>query len=266
MSLKDPILIGILNITPDSFSDGGKFFNPEIAINQAFNLINDGASIIDIGGCSTKPGGTKVSIQEECDRVLPVIEELSKDKSLIISIDSFQPEVVEKAILSGAHIINDIMSNNTKMNSLATKYKTPYIINHIQGTPETMQINPNYKNVVDDVFYFFINKINELRNDGVLDIILDPGFGFGKTIEHNYLLMKSLEQFSMLDEPILIGVSRKSMISKLMNESWTELLTIQEILHFKALESGVKILRVHDVKLAKKTLDFWKYYNYNAKD
>ncbi len=252
--------MGILNITPDSFSDGGKFFNPEIAINQAFNLKNDGATIIDIGGCSTKPGAAKVSIQEECDRVLPVIEVLSKDKSFVISIDSFQPEVVENAILSGAQIINDIMCNNQKMNTLAAKYKTPYIVNHIQGTPETMQINPKYDNVVDEVFQFFIKKINELRNEGVIDIILDPGFGFGKTIEHNYLLMKALDQFVMLDEPVLVGISRKSMISKLMKESWTELLSIQEILHFKALESGVKILRVHDVKLAKKSLDFWKYY------
>lgn len=266
--LDEPTIMGILNVTPDSFFDGGKYSNEGLIIEQVSKMINDGAKIIDIGGYSTRPNAKDINEEEEANRVLPIISIISKTfPNIIISIDTFRSKVAKRAIENGAHIINDISGGSIDPNmfSTASELDVPYILMHIKGTPQNMQNNPSYKDVVKEVKEYFTNKINELNQLGVNNIILDLGFGFGKTVDHNYQLLNALGQFNSFDLPILTGVSRKSMINKVLNTKPEEALNGTSVLNTIALMKGTKILRVHDVKEANECIKLVEKLNQNKK-
>ncbi|GAB4261337.1 MAG: dihydropteroate synthase [Vicingaceae bacterium] len=261
LNLDEPKVMGILNLTPDSFFDGGTLKTEADIILRVENMLKAGADIIDIGGMSSRPGAKIISIAEEIKRVTPVISLLTRQfKNIIISVDTFRHEVAEKALHNGASIINDISGGklDKKMLDFVAINKVPYILMHMQGTPETMQQNPHYKNVVLEVAQFFSTQLDYLYKHGANDIILDPGFGFGKTLAHNYSLLKHLSYFKQLfGLPLLAGVSRKSMINKVLNTSPKEALNGTTVLNTIALLNGADILRVHDVKEAKECVGFF---------
>lgn len=256
LDLSLPVAMGILNVTPDSFFDGGKYNSVENGLAQAEKMVKEGAKIIDIGAVSTKPGAREISVEEEWGRMEKIIHELiGKFPHTIFSVDTYRSEIAERAVHAGVQIINDISggSMDEKMFETVAELNVPYVLMHLQGTPETMQKNPVYENVVDEVKKYFEEKISVLDKLGVKRIILDPGFGFGKTVEHNLQLLNALDQFSGFGFPILAGLSRKSMITKLFGEGETLNGTIA--LNKIALEKGAKILRVHDVKEAVKLIN-----------
>jgi dihydropteroate synthase len=268
LNLDELAVMGILNLTPDSFFDGGKHNNEQIIVNEVKKMLDDGANIIDIGGYSSRPGAKDVSETEELNRVLPIIELLVNEfPEIIISIDTFRSEVAKQAINAGAAIINDISAGNMDEMMFATvkELQVPYIIMHMQGTPETMQENPTYNNVTLDIIDFFAEKVNKLNKLGVNDIIIDPGFGFGKTVEHNYELLNNLEQFEILEAPILVGFSRKSMINKVLNTTPKEALNGTTTLNTLALSKGANILRVHDALEAKQVVQLYNTLRYSRK-
>lgn len=261
LNLDEPLVMGILNATPDSFFDGGKHTDEKNIIAFVKQQLADGAAIIDVGGYSSKPGAAEVSEKEELNRVIPVIRLLKLEfKDLIISIDTFRSAVAREAIKNGAGLINDISAGelDNKMFDVVAEFNVPYIMMHMQGTPQTMQNNPTYQNVTREVMDYFIEKTAILRQKGVNDIIIDPGFGFGKTIEHNYQLLRELNHFTIFELPMLVGVSRKSMITKALNISSIEALNGTTILNTLALTKGANILRVHDVKEADEVVKLFK--------
>ena len=256
LNLDSPIVMGILNVTPDSFYDGGNFVNSDKIIAQAKTIINEGATIIDLGGVSSRPGADDVSQEEELERVIPAIKLIiSEFPEALISVDTFRSEVAKQSIEAGACMINDITAGegDSKMYETIRELQVPYCIMHKQGSPVEMQNNPTYKNVTEDIFYFLSEKLNELKQLGVNDVIIDPGFGFGKTVEHNYQLLNQLSHFKNLNTPILVGVSRKSMIQKVLDTTSENSLNGTTALHAFALQNGANILRVHDVKEAIET-------------
>ena len=259
LDLSIPKVMGILNVTPDSFSDGGQFSSVETALNQAVRMQEEGASIIDVGGYSSRPGADDVTVQEEIDRVSPVIEKIAKESEIYISIDTFRAEVARQAIRAGAHIINDISAgeDDNTMLSTVSALGVPYIAMHKQGVPLTMQVNPNYDDVVNEVYGYLKSKVLECRSAGIADIIIDPGFGFGKTIEHNFQLLSSLSKFQEIDVPLLAGISRKSTIYKTLDVLPNEAVNGTTFLHAFALLGGANILRVHDVKEAMECTKLW---------
>jgi dihydropteroate synthase len=264
LDLSKPRIMGILNVTPDSFSDGGLFLKPEDALAQAEKLLTEGADILDIGGASSRPGAHKISPSEELQRVLPVIKlVLENFPETIISIDSCSPIVVQAALEEGVSIINDISAGaeNKHLFHLAAQYNAPYVLMHMQGIPETMQVNPKYDIVETEVRTFFVTKIEEAKKCGVMDIILDPGFGFGKTTAHNFALYTHLKGFSMMGYPLLVGFSRKRMLSETTGLVKSETDGIVSILHYNALQSGANILRVHNVKESVAVLKLYQYQN-----
>ncbi|MDH5370908.1 MAG: dihydropteroate synthase [Gammaproteobacteria bacterium] len=247
-----PIIMGILNVTPDSFSDGGLFVKNDIAINYVKQMIADGADIIDIGGESTRPGAKEVSIEEELQRVIPVIKAIRQFSDVAISIDTSKPEVMREAIKAGANMINDVNALQAE-NAIETavELNVPVCLMHMQGKPRTMQSNPEYTDVVEEVIAFLKNRISVCHNAGISseNIIVDPGFGFGKTLEHNLTLFKHLEEFTKLDCAVLVGVSRKSMIGAILdNAPADERLYGSVALATLAAWKNANILRVHDVK------------------
>jgi dihydropteroate synthase len=261
--INSPIVMGILNITPDSFYDGGKLKTDADILRHAEKMIAEGADFIDIGGMSTRPGATEISVSEELNRILPVVSLLKKNfPEAILSLDTYRAVVAEKGLESGVDMINDISAGSfdKKMFETIARFHAPYIMMHIQGTPKTMQINPQYTNVVDEVLQYFIEKTEEARNAGITDIIIDPGFGFGKTLVHNYTLLKNLNTFKMLEKPILVGLSRKSMICRLLNVAPADALNGTVALNIIALLKGANILRVHDVKEAKEVIKIAEFY------
>jgi dihydropteroate synthase len=257
-----PLVMGILNVTTDSFFDGGKYNSEEAWLEQTKKMIDEGADIIDIGAYSTRPGAKVIQEHEELKQLTNVITSIRKKfPTILISADTFRASIAEKAVEAGANIINDISGgtmDNCMFETIA-KLQVPYILMHIQGTPETMQANPQYKNVVEEMYDFFKERLIVLKELGVEKIILDPGFGFGKTVEHNYQLLKNLDKFQSLNCPILTGFSRKSMINKLLNITPKDALNGTSILNTIALEKEAKILRVHDIKQAKEVV---KIYNF----
>jgi len=266
LDLKTPITMGILNITPDSFFDGGKFTEESIMLAQVENMLLLGAQIIDIGASSSRPGSMPITEEEELFRLLPALTKISKTfPGAILSIDTYRSEVAKEAILNGAHIINDISGGDfdEKMFKTIAELKVPYILMHMQGKPQNMQINPTYDNVVVDILKSLKNKVARLINAGVNDIIIDPGFGFGKTVSHNFQILNNLEHFSILGCPILVGLSRKSMINKVLNIKSTEALNGTSILNTIALQKGASILRVHDVKEAVEAIQLVDALNQN---
>lgn len=256
------IVMGILNVTTDSFFDGGNYIAEETWLAQTKKMIDDGAGIIDIGAYSTRPGAKDIPEEEETTQLIKAIRSVRKHfPEVLISADTFRASVAEKSVEAGANIINDISGGtmDAKMFETIAKLNVPYILMHIQGTPKTMQKSPEYKNVTEEVFSFFASKIKELNTLGFNKIVLDPGFGFGKTLEHNYQLLRDLEKFHSFELPLLVGVSRKAMINKLLNISAKDALNGTSVLNTIALQKGVKILRVHDVKEAKEAVVIVEY-------
>lgn len=263
VDLSRPLIMGILNVTPDSFFDGGKFTEEKAIFEQVAKMIDEGATIIDIGGQSTRPGAKALSVRQEENRVLPVIASLmAKFPDLLISADTFRSTVARKAIQEGAALINDISGGDLdpEMFHTIAEEEVPYILMHMQGVPETMQIDPSYDNVVTSVYSALLKKVSMLRSLGVADIIVDPGFGFGKTVEHNYRLLQSLQLFRNTGCPVLAGMSRKSMICKVLKVKPENALNGTTALNMIALLNGASILRVHDVKAAKEAILLYEAY------
>lgn len=258
-----PLIMGILNVTPDSFYQG-HLAKPETEITALVNqMIQDGADIIDIGGQSTRPGSERISTEEELNRVLPVIRLITTHfPQTILSIDTYNSLVAKSAVEAGASIVNDISAGEMDAAMLQTvaALQTPYICMHMQGTPETMQQHPHYNNVVTDVLDYFIAKTAQCKKAGIADVIIDPGFGFGKTLEQNFSLLKHLSAFSILQLPLLAGLSRKSTIYKTLGTTANNALNGTTVLNTVALQNGASILRVHDVKEAKEAVTLFEAY------
>ena len=252
-STENAIVMGILNITEDSFFDGGKYKTEEEIINKCHKMLEEGASIIDIGAQSSRPGAQAISTKQELSNLLPIIKLLrSRFPNLILSVDTYWAKVAEECIKAGANIINDISAGelDERMIDTIAELQVPYIIMHMKGTPSNMQKNPAYGDVTSEIISYFQQKIKKLYTKGIKDIIIDPGFGFGKTLAHNYQLLNELEKFKQFGIPILVGTSRKSMIYKLLDNSPEQALNGTIITNTIALQKGVNILRVHDVKEA----------------
>ena len=262
LSLEKPLVMGILNVTPDSFSDGGKFSDPQAALDHAGQMLEEGADLIDIGGYSSRPGATDISPGEELDRVAPVVEALHKAfPDTILSIDTFRSSVAQHGLEAGAHIINDISAGlfDPEMMPTVARFDAPYILMHIQGTPQTMQKNPKYKNVFEDIWTHLMERVAAARENKIKDLIIDPGFGFGKTLENNYELFLNIKNFNLSGLPLLIGISRKSMIYRLFDTQPHDVKELTAALHMKALDAGANLLRVHDVQPARRVVDLWTY-------
>jgi dihydropteroate synthase len=260
LQINKPLVMGIINATPDSFYEGNINSN---MLAMADEMIAAGVDIIDIGGQSTKPNSKVISVDEELERVISLIDAIAKKyPSTVLSIDTYYSEVAKAAIVAGASIVNDVSAGNMDKNMLPTiaDLRVPVICMHMQGTPQTMQQNPTYKNVTQEVLDFFIAKIDECKKAGIMDVIIDVGFGFGKTIEHNYTLLKNLSIFKMLQVLILAGLSRKSMIYKPLQTSVAAALNGTTALNTIALLNGANILRVHDVKEAIEVIKLIEQY------
>ncbi|MEN2399873.1 dihydropteroate synthase [Flavobacterium sp. MC2016-06] len=253
IDLSIPKVMGILNVTPNSFFDGGKYKNEEEIISQVDKMLSEGAAFIDIGAYSSKPSAEFVSEQEEVDRIVPAIELILKHfPETLLSIDTFRAEVAKASIESGAAIINDIAAGelDDKMFDVIAKYNVPYIMMHMRGNPQTMQSLTQYDDIVKEMLFYFSEKVKKARSLGINDLILDPGFGFAKTTDQNFEVMQKMELFNLLELPVLAGISRKSMIYKTLNNTAQEALNGTTFLNTIALTKGAKILRVHDVKEA----------------
>ena len=257
LDLSKPVVMGILNLTPDSFFDGGKFPDISARISQADKMIRDGASIIDIGAVSTRPMATYVSEEEEMERIIPALQTLRREfPECIFSVDTFRRNVASAAVINGAGMINDVYGGRFEHGMLETiaSLNVPYILMHMKGTPEKMQDNPFYSDVVAEITYFFEQQIVQCREKGVHQVIVDPGFGFGKNVGHNFTLLSRLDEFKALGVPILAGLSRKSMINRVLQISPEHALNGTTVLNTIALLKGADILRVHDVKEAMETI------------
>ena len=251
LDLTTPCVMGIVNVTPDSFSDGGKFSTSELAIAQALRLVEEGAAILDIGGESTRPNAVPVSLQEELDRVIPVIEGLVSQINVPISIDTYKPQVMQAAISAGASIINDVRAlKEAGALEIVAKSDVGICLMHMQGTPQTMQLNPEYQDVVSEVKAFLKARLQECIHAGCKPsrIVLDPGFGFGKTRAHNITLIQELENFTILGQPLLVGLSRKSVLGQMTGNDVDARLYASVAASVISAMKGAKILRVHDVK------------------
>ena len=253
LDLSSPIIMGILNVTPDSFYDGGFYDNQKKVLDQVEKMINDGASIIDIGGYSSRPGADNISPDVELARVLPIVKLIKERYSkVLISIDTFRSEVAKECVKNGADIINDISggSLDSKMFETVAKLNVPYIIMHMRGNPANMVSKTDYENIIEEMENYFSEKIELAKSFGVNDIIIDPGFGFSKTTNQNFDILKNLTFLNKFDKPLLVGVSRKSMIYKTLNISPIDSLNGSTVLHTISLLNGAKIIRTHDVKEA----------------
>jgi len=259
LDLSAPIVMGILNTTPDSFFSSSMDLNS--TLEAAGKMLDAGAGILDIGGASTRPGAQDVPVAEEMDRVLPVITSIRKAfPNAWLSVDTFHAKIAEAAVNAGADIINDISSGmDPDMLEVITKLHLPYIAMHMKGTPGTMQTNPEYKDVVQEVFDYLKQILLKCHAAGINDVILDPGFGFGKTVSHNYALLDALSNFRVLGRPILAGLSRKSMICKPLHINPSKALNGTTALHMAALREGASILRVHDVREAMETIALFEW-------
>ncbi|QNA46365.1 dihydropteroate synthase [Lacibacter sediminis] len=260
--LDKPVAMGILNITPDSFYSGSRIEQSEV-LTKAEQMISEGATILDIGGQSTRPGSDRLTADEELKRVLPAIEAIKKEfPSVFLSIDTYHAKVAKETVTTGIDIVNDISAGELDASMLSTvaSLKVPFIAMHMQGTPNTMQQNPSYENITREVVDYFIQKTTACKAAGIVDLILDPGFGFGKTITHNFQLLKTMEALQIFHVPILAGLSRKSTIWKTLQVTPEEALNGTTVLNTLALTKGASILRVHDVKEAMETIKLFEAY------
>ncbi|HHH49696.1 MAG TPA: dihydropteroate synthase [Saprospiraceae bacterium] len=261
LDLKNPMVMGILNLTPDSFYDGGLYQSDRNILKHVEKMLEEGAAIIDVGGMSSRPGAMLINSKEEKRRILPAIKMILKEfPAAILSVDTFRANVAKAAVDLGAAMINDISAGNLdkKLFDMLAQLDVPYILMHMQGTPKTMQNKPQYGDILVDILDFFIKKIAKLRALGIKDIIIDVGFGFGKELEDNYLLLQNLHAFQILELPLLAGLSRKSMIYKFLKITPASALPSTSALHMIALQQGAKILRAHDVGEAMQTIQLWQ--------
>ncbi|EIA08384.1 dihydropteroate synthase [Flavobacterium frigoris] len=268
IDLATPKVMGILNVTPNSFFDGGKYrpgpSGESEILSQVEKMLLDGATFIDIGGYSSKPNADFVSEEEELDRIVPVVRSILKHyPEAVLSIDTFRSAVAEACIKNGAAMINDISAGmlDEKMMEVVAKFNVPYIMMHMRGTPQTMQNMINYDDIVKEMLFYFSERIHKARSLGINDLIIDPGFGFAKNLEQNYEVFQKLELFEMLELPLLVGVSRKSMITKSLDISSAEALNGTTVLNTIALTKGAKIVRVHDVKEAMESVTLFNKIN-----
>ncbi len=253
VDVSSPKVMGIVNLTPDSFFNGGKFNTEKAILLHVEKMLTDGATFIDVGAYSSRPNAKHITEDEELTRILPIIEILVKNfPEILLSVDTFRSEVAKKCVSAGACMINDISAGNLddKMMATVAKLQVPYVMMHMKGTPQNMQENPIYDDVIKDIRYFFSEKLAAAREYGINDVLIDPGFGFGKTIQHNYTLLKHLELFKAFQLPLLVGLSRKSMIYKVLKTDATNALNGTTSLQTISLLKGANILRVHDVKEA----------------
>lgn len=253
IDLTTPKLMGILNITPDSFYDGGRFTSDKVILTQVEKMLRDGATFIDIGGQSSKPNADAVSEADELDRVLPAIKQIIKEfPDSLLSIDTFRSKIAQECIEAGATMINDISAGalDNEMMKTISQLQVPYIMMHLKGNPKTMQSLASYEDIVKEMLLYFSQKVAQARQLGINDLIIDPGFGFAKTITHNFEVLQKLDLFQMLELPVLVGVSRKSMIYKTLAADAEQALNGTTVLNTIALTKGGNILRVHDVKEA----------------
>lgn len=268
IDLATPKVMGILNVTPNSFFDGGKYkpgpSGEAEMLSQVEKMLCDGATFIDIGGYSSKPSAEFVTEKEELNRIVPVVQSILKYyPEALLSIDTFRSVVAAACIDNGAAIINDISAGilDDKMIEVVAKYNVPYIMMHMRGTPQTMQSMTHYDDIVKEVLFYFSERIHKARSFGINDLIIDPGFGFAKTLDQNYEILQKLELFEMLELPLLVGISRKSMITKSLNISSNEALNGTTVLNTIALTKAAKILRVHDVKEAMESVTLFNKIN-----
>jgi dihydropteroate synthase len=262
IDLSSPKVMGILNVTPDSFFDGGKYKDESTILNQIESMLKAGATFIDVGGYSSRPGANDVNETEELNRVIPVIELILEHfPDTLISVDTFRSEVAKKSIEAGAALINDISAGKLDNYMLSTigKLGVPFIMMHMKGNPKNMQQQTDYKDLVKEVISYFAERIDAAHKEKINDIIIDPGFGFAKTLEQNYEILNNLELLKMLDKPILAGVSRKSMIYKTLETTSDKALNGTTALHMVALQNGSKILRVHDIKEAMECVTLYNH-------
>jgi dihydropteroate synthase len=265
IDLTTPKVMGILNCTPNSFFDGGKYKNETDILNQVEKMLTDEATFIDVGAYSSKPNAALVSETEEVNRILPIIKAIVKEfPEALLSIDTFRSKVAQICIENGAVMINDISAGNfdDKMLQTIAEYKVPYVMMHLRGTPQTMQSMTNYENVIKEILFYFSEKIAQARSSGIADLIIDPGFGFAKTLDQNYEILQKLELFETVELPLLVGFSRKSMIYKTLNSTAEQALNGTSVLNTIALTKGAKILRVHDVKEAVECVRLFAKINY----
>lgn len=261
IDLSTPRVMGILNITPDSFYDGGRFKDETSILNQVELMLSEGATFIDVGAYSSRPGASHISEAEELYRIIPIVNLLFKQfPEIILSIDTFRSSVAKQCIEAGAAIINDISAGKMDDTMLETvgKLQVPYVMMHMKGTPQNMQQHTDYDDLIKDIIYYFSERIAEARSHKIIDMIIDPGFGFSKTLEQNYELLSHLELLQMLEKPMLVGVSRKSMVYKLLETSSENALNGTTSINTIALIKGAKILRVHDVKEATECVNIIK--------
>ena len=261
LDLSVPQVMGIINLTPDSFFADSRKQGVESAVTAAEQMLAEGASILDLGGMSSRPGAEIITVEEELKRVVDPIKAI-KDRfpDVLISIDTVHSEVARQAVAAGAALVNDISAGSidTEMYAAVADLRVPYILMHMQGSPKTMQLAPQYEDVLQEVLDFFIKEVSELKKLGLHDIVIDPGFGFGKTVEQNYQLLANMHVFGILEVPILAGVSRKSMISKLLKVKSKDALNGTTAAHVVALQQGARILRVHDVRAACEAVSIWQ--------
>lgn len=253
LDISTPVVMGILNATPDSFYNQGRDSDTDSILRNAERMLSEGATILDVGGVSTKPGSDIIAPEEELKRVIPIIEALHKRfTEAWLSVDTYHSAVATAAVNAGASIINDVSSGSIDSNMIATvaQLQVPYIAMHMQGTPATMQQNPQYNNVTLDILNYLRQMVDKCEAAGIKDIIIDPGFGFGKTLEHNYELLRNMHTLRMLGKPVLAGISRKGMIWKALGTTPEEALNGTTALHMVAMQQGANILRAHDVKEA----------------
>jgi dihydropteroate synthase len=260
--LNAPLIMGVLNVTPDSFSDAGLYQHPGAALRHAGNMLVQGAHIIDIGGASSRPGAEEVSEAEELNRVIPVIQLIKRHyPESILSLDTYRAEVARQGLDAGVDIINDITAGiaEPEILKITALAKAPYLLMHMQGTPQTMQLQPEYTHVSKEILEWLSRRILAARAQGITDVIADPGFGFGKSLEHNYTLVRDLKTFSGLGVPLAVGFSRKSMLTRLLQADKNEVTEACTVLHYKALEAGALLLRVHEVKPAVHAVKLFQY-------
>jgi dihydropteroate synthase len=261
IDLSNPKVMGILNVTPDSFFDGGRYNNETKVLERVEQMLIDGATFIDIGGYSSKPNAAQVSVQEEKNRTIPVVASIMQHfPEAIISIDTFRSEVAQLCLDQGAAMVNDISAGllDPMMLKIVANYQVPYIMMHMKGTPQNMTTQTHYDNLVKEILYYFSERITAAREMGISDLIVDPGFGFAKTVDQNFELLHHLDLFKSLELPILAGFSRKSMIHKTLQINPEESLNGTTVLNTIALQKGATILRVHDVKEAVEAVKLWK--------
>lgn len=262
LDLGTPKIMGVINVTPDSFFANSRQEGLSDILLRAEQMLADGADILDIGGMSSRPGAEIISIDQELRRVITPIEAIMKRfPEAIVSIDTVHAEVAKEAVNAGSSLVNDISAGriDPNMYDAVAELGVPYILMHMRGTPKTMQQQPDYEDVVQEILDFFIQEVALLRQKGVKDIVIDPGFGFGKTVRQNYELLHGLNLFQILEVPVLAGVSRKSMINKLLGIGPSEALNGTSVVHLLALQNGASILRVHDVKEAREVIQIWQF-------